>query len=76
MKPRTTKSLTALELAKNFDALSDDQIVPRNVSYVILNTSEWTDRRHPLPLRRFWMTPYRYGHRVGDIRALVRTRTA
>jgi len=63
--------LPALELVKNFDALPDDAIVPAKVTYILLNTSEWTMRRNS-PLRRVQISQRRFGHRVGDIRALVR----
>jgi hypothetical protein len=65
------KPLPALELVKNFDALPDDAVVPSKVTDILLNISEWTRRRHP-SLRRIQLSPRRFGHRVGDIRALVR----
>jgi hypothetical protein len=65
------KPLTALELVRNFDALPDDALVPTKVTEILLNTSEWTMRRKP-PLRRIQISQKRFGHRVGDIRALVR----
>jgi hypothetical protein len=65
------KPLSALELVKNFDALPNDAVVPTKVTEILLNTSEWTLRRNP-PLRRIQISQNRYGHRVGDIRALVR----
>jgi len=67
--------LAALELVKNFDALPDDAVVPAKVTYILLNTSEWTMRRNP-PLRRVQISQRRFGHRVGDIRALVRGQSA
>lgn len=69
------KPLTALDLVKNFDALPDDAVVPLSVSRILLNISEWTERRNP-PLRRIQTSQRRFGNRVGDIRALVRGRTA
>ena len=60
-----------LELVRNFDALPNDAVVPAKVTEILLNTSVWTLRRHP-PLRRVQLSPRRFGHRVGDIRALIR----
>jgi len=65
------KPLPALELIKNFDALPDDAVVPSKVADILLNISVWTRRRHPT-LRRIQFSPRKFGHRVGDIRALVR----
>ena len=65
------KPLSALELVKNFDALPNDAVVPTKVTEILLNTSEWTLRRKP-PLRRIQISQNRFGHRVGDIRTLVR----
>jgi hypothetical protein len=65
------KPMTALELVRNFDALPDDAVVSTKVTEILLNTSEWTLRRNP-PLRRVQISQKRFGHRVGDIRALVR----
>jgi hypothetical protein len=65
------KPLSALELVKNFDALPDDAVVPTKVTEILLNTSEWTLRRNP-PLRRIQISQRRFGHRVGDLRALIR----
>jgi hypothetical protein len=65
------KPLTALELIQHFDRLPEDALVPLKVSRIVRGTSEWTDRRKPmLPRRR--ISAGRYGHRVGDIRALAR----
>ena len=66
-----TKPLPALDLIQNFDRLPDDAVVPLKVSRIVRGTSEWTDRRNT-PLRRVQVSPRRYGHRVGDIRAFVR----
>ena len=63
--------LTPLELIQNFDSLPNDAVVPLKVSRLVRNTSEWTDRRNP-PLRRIQISPRRWGHRVGDIRAHIR----
>jgi hypothetical protein len=65
------KPMTALELVRNFDALPNDAVVPTKVTEILLNTSEWTMRRNP-PLRRIQISQGRFGHRVGDIRALAR----
>jgi hypothetical protein len=66
--------LTALELIRNFDELPDDAVVTLEVSRIIRGSvSEWTDRRNPDPrLPRIPISLNRYGHRVGDIRAVVR----
>ena len=65
------KPLTPLELVRNFDALPNDAVVPLSVSRILLGISEWTERRNP-PLRRVQISQRRFGHRVGDIRALAR----
>jgi hypothetical protein len=69
------KPLSALDLVKNFDALPDDAVVPTKVTEILLNISEWTLRRNP-PLRRIQLSQQKFGHRVGDIRALVRGQLA
>jgi hypothetical protein len=70
MAPR----LSALELIRNFDELPDDFVVTLEVSRIIRGQlSEWTDRRNPDPrLPRVQITLNRFGHRVGDIRTVVR----
>jgi hypothetical protein len=66
--------LSALELIKNFDELPDDAVVSLEVSRIIRGgISEWTDRRNPDPrLPRIPISLNRFGHRVGNIRAVVR----
>ena len=73
MPPR----LSALELIRNFDELPNDAVVTLEVSRIIRGgISEWTDRRNPDPrLRRVPISLGRFGHRVGDIRAVVRGTT-
>jgi hypothetical protein len=63
--------LTNLELLQNFAALPDDVLVPPKVAALVLGESEWTLRRHPV-LPRVQLSPRRYGHRVGDLRAYAR----
>jgi hypothetical protein len=65
---------TTLELIRNFDELPDDAVVSLEVSRIIRGgVSEWTERRRPDPrLRRVPISLNRFGHRVGDIRAVVR----
>jgi len=67
--------LTALELIQHFDKLPDDAVVSLEVSRILRGgVSEWTDRRRPNPrLPRIQIAANRYGHRVGDIRAVVRS---
>jgi hypothetical protein len=60
-----------LKIIEDFDQLSDDQIVPEQVTRVLIGSSQWTQRRHPT-LRRIRISPKRFGNRVGDIRALAR----
>jgi hypothetical protein len=66
------KPLSALQLVENFDALPDDQLVPSKVAQILLNISEWTLRRKPLPLRRIQLSQQKFGYRVGDIRKMIR----
>jgi hypothetical protein len=73
--------LTKLEQVQNFDALPADAIVPVRVSRLVRNVSEWTDRRleqagSPLVPKRVLIGERRFGHRVGDIRAIVRGEVA
>jgi hypothetical protein len=65
---------TTLELVRNFDELPDDCIVSLEVSRIIRGgASEWTERRNPDPrLPRVAISRNRFGHRVGNIRAVVR----
>jgi hypothetical protein len=67
--------LRALELIRHFDELPDDAVVSLEVSRIIRGgVSEWTDRRNPDPrLPRIPTSPNRFGHRVGDIRGVVRS---
>jgi hypothetical protein len=59
------------EILERFAALPDDAVVASKVTAIILGTSERTVRYHPhLPRRQ--VSKGRYGHRVGDIRKLVR----
>lgn len=72
--------LTKLEQIRHFDELPADAVVPLKVSRLIRNVSEWTDRRleeakSPLVPKRIPITAGRDGHRVGDIRAVVRGET-
>jgi hypothetical protein len=69
--------LSALDLIRNFDALPDDAVVSLEVSRIIRGgVSEWTDRRRPDPrLPRIQISLNRFGHRVGNIRAVVRGST-
>jgi hypothetical protein len=60
------------ELAKEFDTLSQDQIVPAGVYDVLRNQSRETRRRKPPPLRRIQFSAKLYGYRVGDLRKLIR----
>jgi hypothetical protein len=59
------------EIVASFDQLSNDAIVPDEVTARIFNISPWT-------LRRTGLLPYRQiserfkGNRVGDIRAIAR----
>jgi hypothetical protein len=67
--------LTVLELIKHFDELPEDFVVTLEVSRIIRGgLSEWTDRRRPDPrLPRIPISLNRFGHRVRDIRAVVRS---
>jgi hypothetical protein len=72
-----SRRLTALELIRNFDELPDDAVVSLEVSRIIRGgVSEWSDRRNPDPrLQRVPISLNRFGHRVGSIRAVVRSAT-
>lgn len=72
-KPPPLSYLAAYEQLQNLDALSDDVIVPENVSRAMRGgVSRWTDWRHRPPLRRIPINARSYGHRLGDLRALIR----
>jgi hypothetical protein len=59
------------EIVASFDQLSNDAIVPDEVSAKVLGTSPWTIRRNGLlPCRR--ISERFQGNRVGDIRAVAR----
>jgi hypothetical protein len=68
--PYTEETLRVL---KYFDDLPDDAVVPLRMSRMLRgNVSKWTDNRNPPPLRTIRISSGRLGHRVGDLRALVR----
>jgi len=60
-----------LKIIEDFDRLPEDMIIPEAATRVLINSSEWTQRRHPT-FRRIQISPGRFGNRVGDIRALAR----
>jgi hypothetical protein len=59
------------EIVAKFDQLSDDAIVPDEVSAKVLGTSPWTLRRNRLLTYRRISERFK-GHRVGDVRAVSR----
>jgi hypothetical protein len=66
-----TRTALNPELIKNFDQLSDDQVVSPAVASAILGPSARTLRRSP-PIPRIQITQKLSGFRVGDIRKKVR----
>ena len=61
-----------LEILKRFDELPDDALVTPKVTGIVLDVNERTLRRSP-PVPRIRVSPQRFRHRVGDIRALIRS---
>jgi hypothetical protein len=59
------------ELLERFDSLPDDAIAPTKLTATVTGLSERTVRYHP-QLKRHWVSPDRYGQRVGDVRKLLR----
>jgi hypothetical protein len=66
-------SPSILEYLENFDKFPDDAIVPTPVSRILHNATYWTDYRNK-PLPTYQISPGRQGHRVGDIRAEIRSK--
>ena len=64
-------SVALSEILQRFDELPDDAVAPTKITAIILGLSERTVRYHR-HLTRIQVSPGRYGHRVGDIRALAR----
>jgi hypothetical protein len=69
------KPLTALEVLQNFDSLPDDAVVRRRVTAIVLGMCERTLRRTS-PIKTVQITERIAGHRVGDIRKLIRGESA
>jgi hypothetical protein len=67
---------TAAELAqelRGFDELPEDAVVRPRISRAVRGgISEWADRRSPPPIPRIQISKKLWGHRVGDLRALIR----
>ena len=59
------------ELLKRWPYLPDDAIVHSKVTAAVTGLSERTVRYDPR-FRRVYLTPSRYGHRVGDIRKVLK----
>jgi hypothetical protein len=57
------------DLLRRFDQLSDDAVVPSQVTASILNISMRTVQRR---LASVQLSPNRIGQRVGDVRAISR----
>jgi hypothetical protein len=58
------------ELLKRWPYLPDDAIVHSKVTAAVTGLSERTVRYDPR-FKRIYLTPNRYGHRVGDIRKIL-----
>jgi hypothetical protein len=62
-----------LEIIKNFDHLSDNQIVgPQVVQFLLGGAASRRHVRRELPIPRRWITARRFGFTVGDVRKLLR----
>jgi hypothetical protein len=60
-----------VELLKRFPHLPDDAVVHSKVTAALTGLSERTVRYDPR-FKRIYLTATRYGHRVGDIRKILR----
>jgi hypothetical protein len=60
-----------MEIVKRVDDLPDDMIVPLSVAAILLGTSTRSMRRSSA-VRKIQIGPRTVGHRLGDIRAVVR----
>jgi hypothetical protein len=58
------------ELLKRFQHLPDEALVPSKVTAAVTSLSERTVRYDPR-FERVYLTPTRYGHRVGNIRKVL-----
>jgi hypothetical protein len=71
--PTLSKPADVAELVKEFDHLPDDAIVSAPVSRAVRGgISRWTDQRHPPSIPWIAYAGSLRGHRVGDLRKLIR----